>query len=65
MTPAQRRALEVLAEGPITEMGPSILRIQQRVLRALADAGLVRFRPYGKPPSWAITPAGRAALGNR
>lgn len=62
MTKAQVRALTYLYTGPITETGLIVYGIQRRTLQALQEQGFAKFRPYGKPPSWAITQAGWKAL---
>ena len=62
LTPAQRRALKLLAAGSMPEAAMTVERVQLRVLLALAEVGLAKFQPYGKPPSWAITADGRAAV---
>lgn len=59
LTKAQLRVLGLLAEGPITEPGVIIHRIKYRTLLTLQEAGLVRYYPYGKPPTWALTPHGK------
>lgn len=62
ITKAQLRVLNVLIDAPITEFGLTVYGIQRRTLQSLSDAGLAKFRPYGKPPSWAITASGRLAV---
>ena len=59
LTKAQSRVLNALTDAPITEFGLTIYGIQRRTMQSLCDAGMAKFRPYGNPPSWAITPTGR------
>lgn len=62
LTKAKERALAVLADGQLLEIGLCVYRIQHRVIWSLEGLGLVKFSPYGKPPNWRITKAGREAL---
>lgn len=59
LTSAQSRALSLLLEGPIDAMELQILGLRVATLHRLADAGLAKYRPYGQPPTWAATAAGR------
>lgn len=61
LTPARKAALTAGIDG-ITATSKVIDGFRQDVLDALENAGWLKWRPYGKPPSWRITPAGRAAL---
>lgn len=62
LSPARRRVLALLADGPLDDFGRVVQRIQRKTLEALQDDGLVRFQPYAKPwPTWRITKAGRAS----
>lgn len=62
ITLAQRTVLELLDSGPVTDLGLTVYQIRARTLRRLSEAGLVKYRPYGKPPSWAITAEGKKVL---
>ncbi len=64
MTPARHRALTILNEGPISATDLIVVGLQRRIVVALVEMGFARYFPRGKPPSWKITPAGRAALKN-
>jgi hypothetical protein len=57
MTNAQKKALAILKRKPIPN--PARLKIQERVLEALADDGLAKFYPTGNPPAWKATAEGR------
>lgn len=59
LTDAQKRVLALLDEQPLNDMALTVYRVRVSVLLKLRDHGLARYRPYGKPPSWAITQEGR------
>ncbi len=52
LTPAQKRALLFIDMFVMTNICMKIHGIQQRVMDALHDRGLVRYCPYAKPPQW-------------
>lgn len=62
MTEAQRNVLNLLADTPLSDVAVTVHRVRRDVLRALEKGGLARYAPYGSPPGWRITPAGRAAI---
>lgn len=63
LTLARRRILKELRDsGPVDEMTRVFLQFRRDVLDSLEEQGLIKYRPYGKPPTWAITDAGREAL---
>lgn len=62
MTPAQKRALTVFKNGPVTPEEIEKLKIQQRVLNTLEDARLIKFYKFGKPPAWKLTQQGKQVV---
>jgi hypothetical protein len=62
MTSARLRVLAQLADGPIENAGLVVLEIRRPIMEALQSSGMAKYRPYGKPPTYAITAAGREVL---
>ena len=62
LTPAQRSVLELAGAGRIDAMTTVICKVQQRTLRRLLDAGLLRYQPYARQAGYVITRAGREVL---
>ena len=62
MTPGRRRILRQLQDGPLDEMDRVILQIRRSALDELTEMGLIKYRPFGKPPTWVLTDAGKEAL---
>lgn len=65
LTPARRRVLAILADGPVPETACHVYGYRKATLDAVCWAGLARFRPYAREPHYEITPSGRAALGDQ
>ena len=59
---AQLRALDEIADGGLTPIAAQLFLVRRKTLDALALLGLIRFRPYARPPCWRLTPEGRATL---
>lgn len=64
LTVAQRKALLIIAEGPMSDYRRIISGVQLRTLYALRDMGMIRYAPYANDPHWRITQEGKTYLSN-